>query len=220
MRKNTQNESFCEQNMKVAFSEKEESMTTDQLALCASCAVGVSDTTKKWYIIQVNNNTEQSSFKKLADLGYESYLPAQETISIWKDGRKKVRQRILIPNIVFIRLAEPERKDILQFPFVKRFMVDRACAVDSYNRHPVATIPDEQMAQLKFMLGQSDSRVSIEPEQLVLGSRIRIVRGVLRGLEGELLQSNVGKSYIVVRLDCLGCAKSEVSLSDVELVQS
>ena len=175
---------------------------------------------KKWFIIQVNNNTEKSSSEKLSSLGYETYLPVQEVTSIWKDGRKKVRQRILIPNIVFIRLSDQERKDILTFPFVKRFMVNRAGSLNSYHRHPIATIPDEQMNQLKFMLGQSESNVSIEPNQLVLGSRIRIVRGLLSGLEGELLQSSIGKSYIMVSLDCLGYAKLEVSLSDINLLNN
>ena len=220
-RKNEQKDQICNQNMTSKSSVLEyEAANTVQLAPRASCAVGVSDTNKKWFVVQVNNNTEKSSSEKLAGLGYETYLPVQEVTSIWKDGRKKIRQRILIPNIVFIRLAEQERKDVLSLPFVKRFMVNRAGSLNSYHRHPVATIPDEQMDQLKFMLGQSESSVSIESNQLVLGSRIRIVRGLLRGLEGELLQSSMGKSYIMVSLDCLGYAKLEVSLSDINLLNN
>ena len=220
-RKNEQKDQLCKQNMTTESSVKEDKTAgMVQLAPCASCAVGISDMNKKWFIIQVNNNTEKSSSERLSELGYETYLPVQEVTSVWKDGRKKVRQRILIPNMVFIRLSEQERKDVLSFPFVKRFMVNRAGSLNSFNRHPIATIPDEQMNQLKFMLGQSESSVSIESNQLVLGSRIRIVRGLLRGLEGELLQSSIGKSYIMVSLDCLGYAKLEVSLSDINLLNN
>ena len=119
-RKNEQKDQLCKQNMTTESSVKEDKTAgMVQLAPCASCAVGVSDMNKKWFIIQVNNNTEKSSSERLSELGYETYLPVQEVTSVWKDGRKKVRQRILIPNMVFIRLSEQERKDVLSFPFVK-----------------------------------------------------------------------------------------------------
>lgn len=101
-RKNEQKDQLCKQNMTTESSVNEDKTAgMVQLAPCASCAVGVSDTNKKWFIIQVNNNTEKSSSERLSELGYETYLPVQEVTSVWKDGRKKVRQRILIPNGVY-----------------------------------------------------------------------------------------------------------------------
>lgn len=96
-------------------------------------------------------------------MDYEVYLPIQEVVSVWKDGRRKLRERIVLPNLLFLHLTELERKVVVALPFVKRFMVDRAGKVDAYNRHPMAVIPDGQMERFKFMLGQDEKEVSMEP---------------------------------------------------------
>ena len=75
-----------------------------RLAVCASRAVGVPKEGRKWYIAIVGFNTEKSSNKKLTSLGFETYLPVQEYISVWKDGRRKKRERIVIPTVIFTKL--------------------------------------------------------------------------------------------------------------------
>jgi transcription antitermination factor NusG len=152
-------------------------------------------------------------------MGYEVYLPVQEVVSVWKDGRRKLRERIVLPNLLFVRLTELERKEVVAFPFVKRFMVDRAGQTDAYNRHPLAVIPDEQMERFKFMLGQNEMEIFMEPLALKIGDAVRIIRGSLVGLEGHVYQGNAGKSCVAVKLDFLGCAIAEVALSDIELIQ-
>ena len=191
----------------------------NRLASCASRAVGLSETQRHWFIAFVGNNQEKSAAHRLEGMGYEVYLPVQEVISVWKDGRRKLRERIVLPNLLFVRLTELERKEVVALPFVKRFMVDRAGETDAYNRHPLAVIPDGQMERFKFMLGQNELEVSMEPLTLKIGDAVRIIRGSLVGLEGHVYQSNAGKSYVAVKLDFLGCAIAEVALSDIELVK-
>lgn len=80
-----------------------------RLAGSASRAVGISSNHRNWYIAIVRNNTEKTSYHKLRALGYEVFLPIQEEVSIWKDGRKKKRDRILLPGLLFIHLTEKQR---------------------------------------------------------------------------------------------------------------
>lgn len=186
-----------------------------RLAQRVSRAVGVPDEVRSWYISIVRNNTEKSSNTRLKELGYETYLPVQEYISVWKDGRKKKREQILIPNVVFIKLTEKERLDVVNLPYINYFMVDKAAKVDGYNRHPVATVPDEQIKKLQFMLGQNDSEVMFDSSKARRGDMVKVVRGSLAGLEGILCSQNEKKSYVVVELHLLGNVKIEVSMSDL-----
>lgn len=191
-----------------------------RLALCASRGVAVPEGTsadeRKWFIAVVGNNTEKSSNKKLEELGYETYLPIQEYTSVWKDGRKKKRERVVIPHIIFTKLTEKERLTVVNLPFINYFMVNKATKVNEFNRHSPAIVPDEQIRKLRFMLGQNDSEVLFDPTKAKLGDKVRIIRGSLAGLEGVLSRQDEKKSYVVVQLDYLGSAKIEVSMSDIE----
>ena len=87
-----------------------------QIANSASCAVGIELNDRKWYIAIVRNNTEKSSSLKLRDLGYEVFLPVQEETYFWKDGRKRKRNRVLLPGMVFVYVTEKQRKKIVTLP--------------------------------------------------------------------------------------------------------
>lgn len=173
---------------------------------------------RNWYIAIVRNNTEMSSSNKLRCLGYEVYFPTQEKISFWKDGRKMKHSSILLPGIIFIHITEEQRMEVLALPYIKRFMVNQSGIADAYNRHPIAIVPNEQIERLRFMLGDENSTVNIEPLNLKTGDKVRVIRGNLRGLEGNVYQNSNGNSYIVIRLDNLCCASVKVSLKDVTLI--
>ena len=97
-------------------------------------------------------------------------------------------------------------------------MVNQSGIADAYNRHPIAIVPNEQIERLRFMLGDENSTVNIEPLNLKTGDKVRVIRGNLRGLEGNVYQNSNGNSYIVIRLDNLCCASVKVSLKDVTLI--
>lgn len=176
-------------------------------------AVGVPE--RKWFIAIVTNNTEKKCSEKLAKMGYEAYVPTQQETHRWCTGKIKIVDRIVLPSLVFIRVNETERKEIVLYPFIHKFMTNRAGEVDCYNRHSIATIPDEQIDTLKFMLYNSENPVSIEQIPLRLGDKVKVVRGKLKGLEGHVLSYSEGNHYICVRLDLLGCAKVNIELADI-----
>lgn len=91
-----------------------------------------------------------------------------------------------------------ERSQVLTLSAISRYMV-------LHGEHTPAVIPDEQMERFKFMLDYSDEAVEMCAAPLVPGELIRVVKGPLKGLEGELVEVD-GKAKVVVRLDLLGCA--------------
>jgi transcription antitermination factor NusG len=176
-------------------------------------AVGVQE--RKWVIAIVTNNTEKKCSEKLMKMGYESYVPTQQETHRWCTGKTKTIDRIVLPSLVFIRINEQERKEIVTLSFIHKFMTNRAGAVDSYKRHSIATIPDKQIDTLKFMLYNSDTPVTIEPVTLKSGDKVKVIRGKLSGLEGMVHSYTDGDVYICVSLDLLGCAKVSIKTTDI-----
>lgn len=164
---------------------------------------------KHWLVAYVQSNREKKTFERLMSIGIESFLPLQEEIHQWSDRRKKVQQ-VIIPMCVFVRVTYPERLQVLQLPSVNRFMVLRGESTP-------AKIPESQMERFKFMLDYSEQAVEMCYEHLQPGERIRVIKGTLAGLEGELITID-GKSKVAVRIDILGTALVEVPIGFVEKI--
>ena len=73
------------------------------------------------------------------------------------------------------------------------------------------------MVALRFMLGRSDSPVTFTGEY-VKGRKVKVIRGNLRGLEGEIIALPDGSSELVILIDALGCAKVHINPIDVECI--
>lgn len=184
----------------------------------ADDAVGVRNS--QWFIAIVNNNTEKICAGKLSRLGYETYIPTQIETRLRSNGRRKNVERIIFPALVFIRTTEAGRRTVVNFPFIKRFMVNRAAEENSFKRHPIAVIPDVQMNRLRFMLENADEPVSIEPTAFRKGDKVRVIRGKLTGLEGRISKMPEGRPRIFISLDILGCASVEIDRASLEIVYS
>ena len=125
----------------------------------------------------------------------------------WSDRNKKV-QRVVIPMVVFARLASTEYIQALRLPSVNRFMVLRGESTP-------ALIPDSQMERFRFMLDYSEQAVEMCSEHLQPGEQVKVIKGPLTGLTGELMTVD-GKSKVAVRINMLGAALVEVPVGFVE----
>ena len=63
----------------------------------------------------------------------------------------------------------------------------------------------------------SDETICMSTSPLAPGEKIRVIKGPLAGLEGELVDMN-GKSKVAVRLTMLGCACVDIPAGCVEPV--
>lgn len=191
--------------------------TSGASAIDRCSAVGVPET--HWFIAIVKNNTEFSTQAKLEDKGYETYVPYQNKTIVSSTGRKIIKKSVVIPTTVFIKCSEQQRIDILQYPFINRFLVNRTQAKDSFNRSPVAKIPASQIDKLKFMVGNSDEDITIEPFSIHLGDEVEVIRGGLKGLVGHVEEINY-KTRILIRIDALGYAGVKVNSSNIRIINS
>jgi len=180
-------------------------------------AVGVEKS--YWFVAIVNHNSEKQSSEKLSRLGVTNYLPTQTEIRVWKNGRKSKVERIVIPSTIFVYCTEQRRKEIVGFPFIFRFMTNKASSVKDSTNKPLAIIPDNEIERLKFMLGQSDIPVEITEKPFKPGDKVRVVRGNLAGLEGEVMDMNNAKSELIVTLNFIGCARLSIDTSNLKIIK-
>ena len=188
-------------------------------ALGVDDAVGVSDEAEKrlWFVAVVNRNSEKLIREKLQKAGFESYVASQQEEHVWKNGRKKKVERVIITARIFIRLTEAERREVVHLPYINYFLTDKARAVNAYGTHPLAVIPDREMQMLRFMLCNADNPVDFVTTPFRVGNRIRIVRGPLKGFEGEVARI-MGETYVFIRLSLLGSALTRVAPQDIEII--
>ena len=162
---------------------------------------------RNWLVVCVQSNREKKTYERLTALGFEAFLPLQEEMHRWSDRNKKV-QRVVIPMVVFARLASTEYIQALRLPSVNRFMVLRGESTP-------ALIPDSQMDRFRVMLDYSEQAVEMCSEHLQPGEQVKVIKGPLTGLTGELMTMD-GKSKVAVRINMLGAALVEVPVGFVE----
>jgi len=175
-------------------------------------AVGVPDA--NWYVaIMRRPRSEKAAADTLAKQGYEVYVATQKLLRQWSNGRRRYIDHVVIPSVVFIHCTEDERLQAAHNPYISRYMLNRA------DGRKIAVIPDKQIDNLKFMLGQSDIPVEIADKAYHKGDKVRVVRGSLAGLEGEVMDINSAKSELTVSLPYFGCAKLVIDTVNLELVK-
>lgn len=186
-------------------------------ALGVDDAVGVSDA--KWFVAIVNHRTEKSVAEKLSRLGVDNYLPVQEELHLWANGKRAKVERVMIPSKIFIHCTEQRRREIVTLPYVFRFMTNISGARTKGGFRPLAVVPDDEIKRLKFMLGVPDVRVTFS-ESFVKGDMVRVVRGPFKGLCGEILQdADSGTSRLYINIDFLGSASVVIDPADVEVAK-
>ena len=164
---------------------------------------------KRWIAALVQMCTERKVGERLDKLEVENYVPTQTEIHQWSDRKKKV-ERIVIPMIVFIHTDEMTERRLRMQTFIRKIL--------SYpGQWKAAVIPDNQIQRLKFMLKHAESQVELMESNLQVGETVRVARGPLQGLEGEICQVQSGKSMIAIRIDGLGYACVNIDKSDIEI---
>ena len=164
---------------------------------------------RKWYVAYVRLFHERKTAEKLTAMGIESFVPVREEIHQWSQRKKKV-MRVLIPQMIFIHATPKERLEALTLASISHYMVLRG-------EHTPAVIPDRQMQQFMFMVDYSEESIEMYNSPLQPGQSIKVIKGPLAGMEGELMEIE-GKSKVIVRLDLLGCAGVDMPIGFVEAI--
>lgn len=172
---------------------------------------------ERWFVAVVNNNAERSTASKLSEEkwknAYECYVPVQHEERIWKNGRKNKIDRVLLPAMLFIKCTEKKRNELLQYGYIKHFLKDYTKGIRG--SYPIAEIPESQMTELKKMVDQANSQVSIVSGLFHLGDKVQVISGPMIGLEGKILIEPKG-TYLVVEINSIGYAMVQINQNEVK----
>ena len=83
-----------------------------------------------------------------------------------------------------------------------------------------AVIPDNQIEQLKFILGQSDYPVTFDPDIFKVNDKVRVIRGPLMGLTGEVLACDDKFLELAVTVGIRGAARLNIEKINVEVIHN
>jgi transcription antitermination factor NusG len=149
-----------------------------------------------WRAFYTHARAEKKCEYRLEEKNIEVFLPVQTEIRQWKDRKKKVEVP-LFRNYIFARVDERRRIDVLQTQGIVRCISFGGV---------LAEVKQEEIDQIKLLQTCPErlEKVDVLPSQLV-GSNVKIDRGPLRGLKGEIIDIR-GDTRLIVRITSLNMA--------------
>ncbi len=141
-------------------------------------------TSHPWYALHVRSKCERLVSTALAGKGYHEYLPLYRSRRKWSD-RSTDLDLPLFPGYLFCRLDVQKRLPILTTPGV--------ISIVGRGKIPVA-VSDVEIDAIQTVIG---SGLDVRPwPNLVVGSKVLIEAGPLKGLEGVTL--DIDKKYRLI----------------------
>ena len=143
-----------------------------------------------WFAARTRCGAELSVAGRLDRLGIERFVPTE--------SRRRTRgggsyERALIPALVFLRTTRQHA-----FALANEEGVPVRYLIDPTTRS-LLVVPDKQMDDFRRVLDVSVTTEGPFSSPLALGERVRVVKGVLAGVEGRVLELR-GRTYVVVQL--------------------
>lgn len=160
-----------------------------------------------WHAVLTASRAEKKVRDRLVEQGIECYLPVQTVVRQWTYRKSRVVVPV-IAGMVFVRVMRQVQVKVLQTKGVVSFLRLRGGIGP-------AVIPDRQMKEFRFLLDFSEEAVEMVNENIEAGDLIQVVKGPLKGLEGELVKFR-GVAKVAVRIEMLGCALVDIPASFVE----
>lgn len=140
---------------------------------------------KQWYAVFTIPQNEKSAARHLSQRDVESFLPTYKTVRIWKNRQRAQLVLPLFPSYLFVHIGKRDRGKVLGSPGVLRIVGGA--------QEPVP-VPE---STIDFLRSDFCGR-KIEPyHDLVVGRKVRICEGAMRGLEGVLVRRNNNLRFVL-----------------------
>jgi transcription antitermination factor NusG len=157
-----------------------------------------------WWAVYTRHQHEKTVAEMLSAKGFDVFLPLYESTRRWKD-RRKVLSLPLFPCYLFVRGGIDRRLQVVTTPGVHMIL---------YRGQHVAIVPDSEIEAIQRAV---EGPLRVEPHPfLKCGTRVRVTRGALAGVEGILIRKkNLFRLILSVEMLAQSVAV-EVHSSDVE----
>jgi transcription antitermination factor NusG len=140
-----------------------------------------------WYAVSARSRQESVAASMLAGLGIRYFHPLITEVHRWSDRQQKVT-RPLFPGYLFVHIARSceTQLRVLKVPGIVSFVG---------SAHGPTAIPEEEIDGVRAALS---SGIDCVPHPFFqAGDRVRIVRGVLAGVEGTFIRSRTHCKLVI-----------------------
>ena len=146
-----------------------------------------------WFAAHTRCGAELGVREWLGRLGTEHFLPTEFRT---RTRGKATYEKPLIPGLIFVRATKTQACALANEQGVPvRYLIDPAT-------RSLLVVPDKQLDDFRRVLDLSTTEGGLMDRPLALGDRVRVTKGILRDVEGHVLELR-GQTYVVVEL--LGC---------------
>ena len=161
-----------------------------------------------WFVAKTRHGAELGVRNRLTQLGVESFVPTKMRRA--SRGKGMVEEPILT-SYVFLHAQKSEALNLIHFYGVK------ANLINDCTTHRLMYVPDKNMEDFRRVLKASIEEGGLIDKALQIGEKVRVTEGVLKGVEGNVLELQ-GRIYVVVGL--LNCifAKAKVPRAWLEKI--
>lgn len=168
-----------------------------------------------WYVAWVMSHAERTVGQRIFDeLGIETYVPLVKVLSRRRD-RIKFINKVLLTMYVFFRCDSDDVKSVLRTKGIVDVLRKPG------DRKSFAAIPEHQISSLRAVCENSvDGCVEFHPGNIRNGMKVLVCGGPFIGVTGEVLDTNSAMTRLYVRVDMLGYASVEVSMSDIKVMKN
>jgi transcriptional antiterminator NusG len=147
-----------------------------------------------WHVLWTRSQHEQLVFEQLSEKGFELFLP---TLDVWvrRNGTRRRATLPMFPGYLFLNhvIDETSYIKINEARGLVKMLGDRWDAL--------AEVPDAEISTIQRI---RQTGVSALPHPyLRVGERVRIVKGLLEGVEGILVRTKPEKGLMVVSVNLL-----------------
>jgi transcriptional antiterminator RfaH len=162
---------------------------------------------RRWFAVFTVPQNEKSVVRHLGLREIESFLPAYETVRVWKNRQRVKTILPLFPTYLFVRINARERARVLESPGVLQIVGNGRASV------PIAD------ADIETLRASVTARL-VEPYlDLVIGEQVRVKSGVLQGVQGTLVRRTGGDRFVLSFESINRHAAIHVSAEDLEPVR-
>ena len=168
-----------------------------------STAIHHQDGNRNWYAVSTLSKHEKSVARHLDLREVEAFLPTYEASRVWKNRQQVKLTLPLFPTYIFVRIGEGERLKTLGTP--------GTISILGNGSGPLA-IPESEIHFLQIGVRERKAEPYREP---VIGERVQINSGVMKGFQGTLVRKNK-QLRLVLEVQLLSqCAAVEVDAQDL-----
>lgn len=165
------------------------------------------DSNAQWHVLWTRSNFEKRVEEQLTKKGYEVFLPE---VNLWCNKRKALATAStpMFRSYLFVH-AEIDKETYIDISNAKGLV-----SILGHSWDRLGTVPEHEIDSIK--LAVSSELPTMPYPYIKQGSRVKVIRGSLKGAEGHLVKKEQSKGLFVLSVELLHRSVAvEVDCTDV-----